>query len=223
MNQPISNPPIPLGVTELHAVLGLLPSSRFPMSCLDTSDSTVFGTWLIHHGYVHLPVSSVLHEKSLLIATSDPDMCCMRGTACLGAAGLIIDTTTGTYPTGRILQQYLTPREYMVWTKDHVRPSARRLCILCTRDVMCEAICLLQAMNTTVEIPENIILQTFRNLVNTEGGYCVDSTLMATGRVKLLFPYPVVCFQPRRLHWEDTTLADGQIQWSLMQNAIEFV
>jgi hypothetical protein len=203
-----TNDPLREAVADVHRHLTLLPPITLAMATPSTPlavpgmSNPSFLRWLIHNNHLYLPTSTFDHEQSLLQEATCSGLRCARGTRCV--ARMVQPVEKGPGPASHIILPYMTPPEYAAWRGTKTLPRVVRPCVLCLREITCATIGLLHHMDHTIAVPDDVILQSFRNLFGTRGEYATDCSIAALGRVKLVFPYAVVCFQPRYLCWERT-------------------
>ena len=119
------------------------------------------------------------HENKLLRSSfqigSSCTRPCLRGADCIGMQKKIHGWENIT-KEGIVLTEYITPKEYEVLEKHGHYPKKRRLCVLCTRNMIFHCHSLLSQKPV---IERNVLINTYANVCGAVDGYqekyCVSS------------------------------------------------
>jgi hypothetical protein len=142
---------------------------------------------LLRQGNFFLPLVKASLESELLAASGTwkhsnlrvyDFPACKRGEKCVGMDGDV------TFPDGRpfkhILTSFMLPQEYQQFLKDGRAPQLRHPCVACLRVMLVDAVCAFRGGQALVAdgkevaeltMDEDMLLQSYRNLVDCEDGY----------------------------------------------------
>jgi hypothetical protein len=161
---------------------------------------------LLRQNRYYLPLLRASFESELLAASGTwkhfngkvyDFPACKRGDKCVGMDGSIMfataDSSNGK-PFKYVLTSLMLPAEYQQFLKDQRPPQTRLPCVACMRVMLVDAVCAFRGGKALVSegkevaeltMDEDMLLQSYRNLVDQPDGYYRDC-----------------CLEPSDEHWE---------------------
>lgn len=216
-------------LARLPSITPQLPSSCQP-SALERKTHAITDDELKHFTFdllrqhdsgFDLPLSTSMHDNSMLRKAKSSDLACLQGKQCLGVVGGI--PCPSTTQTGFTLVRFLTPDEDRrvrsgQLSQQNIEPG---LCLLCLRSAMGQVLLHTNAMGPTVDFSKLRQLQSVRTRVDVVGGYKSSCTLQIDpGHRWVGLCYPVVAFLPKLMHWEEDP--DRPSSWRVNQDKLIF-